>query len=44
MTDLRKAIFYVQQSIRKSEENNEMLLKALDILCEVDLKNKKDGD
>jgi hypothetical protein len=44
MTDLRKAIFYVQQSIRQREEDQELLLKALDILCEVDLKNKKDGD
>jgi hypothetical protein len=41
MSDLRKSIFYLQQSIRKNKENQKQLLVALDILCEIELKLHK---
>lgn len=38
MSNLRKAIHYLQQAIRESKDNeiNKKLLEALDILCEQD--------
>jgi hypothetical protein len=39
LSHLRKAIFHLQMSLRHENENDKELLKALDILCDVELKN-----
>lgn len=38
LSHLRKSIFHLQMSLRGEHENDKNLLKALDILCDVELK------
>lgn len=44
MTNLRKAIFYVQQSLRHDHNDNIDLLYVLDLLCEFDKYEKLNGE
>jgi hypothetical protein len=39
LSHLRKAIFHVQMSLRSEHEHDENLIKALDILSDVALKD-----
>jgi len=41
LSHLRKSIFHLQMSPRNEHENNDKLLIALDILCDVELNSKK---
>lgn len=44
MTDLRKAIFYLQQAIRDDKRQSNELLDALDLLVMVEKQNEEVQD